>query len=326
MTHPREQFQLFAPPAPPRPDPRPLLPFPPSTTRPLSPGKPRFVRPPKGPGPRRQNERLTPQFQRAARKIDGLEFITDFVDEAIEPDDDFHHTDAQGERTDREVPRTLYLMMTNERALEEIISLFNLWQTDPNAGFQRGYAPLKQVFAHLRDVRRWGPLDRISETGLYNRLLEDIKVIGQSGDVKVEIELVWNSDKAKRDTTQRSIKHILAKSEADIIDTCEIPAVKYHALLAKVPANKLIPLLQNQPEEIELLCADGVLFVSPGCTMSFQADTVGEHRDTAIDENKPAGLPKAALLDGLPLSNHDYLKGRSTIDDPDDVTPASILC
>ena len=359
MTHPRDQFQLFAQPAQPRPDPRPLLPFPPSTTRPLSTGKPRFPPSPKGPGPRRQNERLTPQFQalqqaltaatttlsdstaapdpemmvvfevastidafvRAARKINGLEFITDFVDDAIEPDDDFHYIDAQGERTDREILRTLYLMMTNERALEEIISLFKLWQTDPQAGFQRGYAPLKEVFAHLRDVRRWGPRDRITETGLHDQLLEDINLKGRSGDVKVEIELVWNSDKTKRDTTQRSIEHILAESRADLIDNCEIPAVKYHALLAKIPADELIPLLRDQPEEIELLCADGVLFVSPGYAMSFQAGTVGEQRDTAIDENKPSGLPKAALLDGLPLANHDYLKDRLTVDDPDDITP-----
>lgn len=44
---------------------------------------------------------------------------------------------------------------------------------------------------------------------------------------------------------------------------------------------------------------------------------VTSHGGSPLDLEGPSGDPIVALLDGLPLENHDFLNGRLTVDDPD---------
>ena len=57
-------------------------------------------------------------------------------------------------------------MMSNAEAIEELLRLFTAWQADPSASFAHDVGKFKTAFQQLTAIRRWGPEDRIRETGL----------------------------------------------------------------------------------------------------------------------------------------------------------------
>lgn len=69
-------------------------------------------------------------FQNAINQIDGLEFLTQFSATRSDPDDDFHMTERETGRTDKQVQHSLYLVMSSAKATDELIRLFTLWQQD----------------------------------------------------------------------------------------------------------------------------------------------------------------------------------------------------
>lgn len=118
-------------------------------------------------------------FRNAVQYVDGLEFLSEILDEASEPDDDFHMADRDG-RTDKSVQHSLYLVMSNATAVSQLLSLFQQWQQDPEMKFERGLGRFKSAFAQLRAIRRWGAADRVRETGLLDVWQERLAVVGQS--------------------------------------------------------------------------------------------------------------------------------------------------
>lgn len=60
-------------------------------------------------------------------------------------------------------------MMSNARAVDQMVSLFDHWKKGPKAKFEWGLGKFKGVFSQLVDLRRWGPEDRVRETGLIDR-------------------------------------------------------------------------------------------------------------------------------------------------------------
>lgn len=256
------------------------------------------------------------RFMHAAQKIEGLDFITDFVGDGIDPDEEFYNVDDDGEPTDEPVRQTLYLVMTNVQAIEELVRLFELYQGDKDVKFERGLTPLKNLFDELHTVRRWGAADRVAETGLLTDWQEHLDLIGQHGSVRVEIELVWRAGDGDRGAASTAVQAALGSGT--LISETQLAAIAYHAILADVPASDVVAVLENGPEAIDLLLANDVLFVSPARPMSLITGLGEEHPDLEVDNTAPTEPPVAALLDGLPLANHDVLKGRLTIDDPAD--------
>jgi hypothetical protein len=83
-------------------------------------------------------------FIRAASRIQGLEFIGEEELEPVEEDSE----------------PVLYLMVPNAEALTQILSLWSRWSRGDDLGY--GFAPWRDLFGLLRDLRPWGPLDRLS--------------------------------------------------------------------------------------------------------------------------------------------------------------------
>ena len=188
-------------------DARPLLAFDsPSVGERIKPGAhpPKVV----GPGGRRQGERLSPRFKeltdafeakraelgegtpveadpslvivldlagsveefyKTVNKVGGLEFLAEMVGDTTDPDGDFSIQDRGKERSKKSVEHSLYLVMSNARAVDQMVSLFGRWEKDPKTKFERGLGKFKNVFSQLVDLRRWGPEDRVRETGLIDR-------------------------------------------------------------------------------------------------------------------------------------------------------------
>ena len=339
------------------PDPRPLLAFESPTPVPIPPrgGRGSFPPRPVRPNADQQYRRLSPQFRalqsalaaertaligdtsepdpefivvfeiagtverfmRVAQGIEGFEFLTEWRGDGFEPDDEFYFLDECDNPDDKFVTQTLYLVMTNSRAIDEMVRLFELYQNDRKMKFERGLAPLRNIFDELHTIRRWGPQDRIKETGLLEQWRDEVVTIGNSGTVRVEVELAWSDTREVRAADLASIHAIFDRvANASILHSTAIPEIRYHAVLGELPPTQVEAVLKHGPGAIELLQAKQVLFVRPTVPMSLVAEDGHETALRPWSSKLPSGDPKAALLDGVPLGKHDALMDRLEIDDP----------
>ena len=129
------------------------------------------------PNLRRQQERLNPQFQRlqdafenrrvslqnnpdgiepelalvivtvgssanflsAVKRIEGLEWLAETGLDGIEPDDDFFDQDNRK----KELSGKYYCIMSDQRALKEMVSIWERYQANPDRNLRRGSLPSK---------------------------------------------------------------------------------------------------------------------------------------------------------------------------------------
>lgn len=258
-------------------------------------------------------------FRNAINRIDGLEFLSELLGDQSDADDDFHMVEREAGRTNKPVAHSLYLVMSNIKAIGELLRLFALWQEDPSASFEHGLGKFKAAFQQLTAIRRWGPDDRIQETGLREQWQETLDVIGQSvSNVTVEVELWYRRDASKRATAQAHVSQIVTAAGGRILDRSQISEISYHALLAEIPIQQVHSVLNDGAASIRLLTTDEVMFVSPFTAMNVAPATLQPVTQIQLPSRaRVTGLPRIALLDGLPFQNHDALAGRLVVDDPD---------
>lgn len=262
-------------------------------------------------------------FHHAVKRVEGLEFLAEMAGDDAEPDDEFYMTAPKTGRTNKPVPHSLYLVMSNARAIDQLLSLFKRWQEDPKTTFEHGLGKFKDVFAQLVDLRRWGPEDRVRETGLLDHWHETIAVIGQShsSPVRVEIELWYHHDRGRRAAAERAVTQILDDCGGRLVSRARIEEIGYHALLAELPRQQVEEVVRRGPQAIRLLTAEHVMFVSPFTPMSVSSPLPSETGSASFPAEGPSDRkPRIALFDGLPFQNHDALAGRLIVDDADDVT------
>ena len=260
------------------------------------------------------------EFYKAVNKVEGLEFLAEMAGDTTDPDDDFYIQDRGKKRSKKSVEHSLYLVMSNARAVDQMVSLFDHWKKGPKAKFEWGLGKFKGVFSQLVDLRRWGPEDRVRETGLIERWQETLDIVGDSqSSVRVEVELWYRNDRGQRQASEQEIRTIIADSGGRVVNRAKIEEIGYHALLAELPRQQVETVVQKGPQAIRLLMAEDVMFVSPFEPMSVKAapsvpGSEFSFPPVALKDNKP----RIALLDGVPFQNHDALAGRLSIDDPDD--------
>jgi len=259
------------------------------------------------------------EFHKAVNKVEGLEFLAEMAGDEIDPDDDFYKLDSNQERSNSSVEHSLYLVMSNARAVDQMVSLFGRWKEDPSTKFEWGLGRFKGVFSQLLDLRRWGPEDRVRETGLVERWQETLDIVGNSlSSVRVEIELWYRSDRGQRQASEQGIREIIARCGGKVIHQAKVEEIGYHALLAELPRQQVEAVVRQGPQAIRLLMAEDVMFVSPFEPMSVNTvpSVLGSELSfppVTLKDDKP----RIALLDGVPLQNHDALAGRLSIDDPE---------
>ena len=266
-------------------------------------------------------------FCNAINRIEGLEFLSEFIGDDTEPDDDFYTKDKEGCKTDAPVLHSLYLAMSNMAAIEELLQLFEKWKSDPKVTLDWGLSKFKEMFQQLVAIRHWGPQDRIQETGLYEEWKERLEVIGNSQSfVQVEVELWYRQDKIKQIKAEEIVRNNVSNVAGKVISRALIPEINYHALLVELPIQQVELFLAEGAESVQLLTVDEIMFVSPYRPMALgwqDNDSIADDdliRGIALNEGERVqGKPRVALLDGLPVSNHGALRGRLIIDDPDDL-------
>ena len=262
-------------------------------------------------------------FVNAVRRVEGLEWLAESAVDEIEPS--FGFEDA--EDADRPLNGQLFLIMTNQVALGQLLGLFQIWVADQDASFPYGLAKWKTVFAQLRTIRNWNVMDRTSMTGVLRDWMDRLRA-GLVDTVPFEAELWFRRSSNRRRQAAQHIRQIIESSGGSIVQQCVISEIGYHAILGRMPASDVEQIVENP--EVRLLQCEEVMFFRPvgQCSAYSPEDAEVECRvplsshagDNDGSADLPKGDPVVALLDGLPLDRHQVLDGRLLLDDPDDYT------
>lgn len=252
-------------------------------------------------------------FANAVAKIPGLEWMGEIEAEEITPDEDFYND----EKPEKKLSGRLYLIMSNQTALTQMLSLWTQYKADTSMAFERGVTKFRDVFLHLKDIRRWGIEDRLAEREVFDIWQENLK-FGADRNVRFEAELWFRGSVDKRSESESIVAGLIQDLGGSVISQCVIPSIAYHSVLGEIPAHTALQILKHP--EVDLIKCENIMFFRPTGQMATGKELVeGDIIDcTASAENQPTGDPIVAVFDGLPLANHRLLAGRLIVDDPDD--------
>lgn len=255
-------------------------------------------------------------FYTAVKHCEGLEWMFDQDCDEFDPDDDFYEVDNNtGERTDKKLGGKLYCVMSNQQAINQMLSLWQRYIDGETAVFQRGFAGIRNVFTNIKNIRKWNAQDRIAETYALEYWEESLSSDGTI-PVPFEIEIFYRSEAEKRRMSVETITYEVKQLSGKVHQECIIEDISYHALLVDLPRNSIERLVNNY-ENINLAQVDDVMFFRPTCQSIFPAEVETEIIDTQGEFAAPTAPPLIALLDGMPLQNHVILQNRVIVDDPD---------
>lgn len=252
------------------------------------------------------------KFANAVKRIDGLEWMGEIEIDEITPDEEFYDET----KPDKDLSGRLYLVMTNQQALEQMLSLWRRYQENPAMEFEHGLTKFRDVFLHLRSIRRWDIQDRLHETGIIDIWREEIEDDG-SRVITFEAELWFRGNNELRAVSASQVTNLVQQAGGRILNQSVIEGIAYQGLLAELPANAIRAIVENPTTE--LVKCENVMFFRPvGQMMVGDKSPEGDVEIAQIEEMPlPTGDPVVALFDGVPLANHRLLAGRLVVDDPD---------
>jgi hypothetical protein len=252
-------------------------------------------------------------FYKAVHQIRGLEWMGEFDLEELAPGEGFYFEDD----IEKSLPGRVYLVLHNQEGLGQLRSLWEAFQKNPDQPqFSRRRAKFSNLFKQLRDIHPWGPTDRLRETGLLGDWQE--RVADGQEVMRVELELWAHKTTWTRSRVESWVSTLIERQGGRVLGRCDATeTIAYHAVLAELPILAIEQILQDPT--VELADCEQVMFFRPAGQILFEPppSAIGTASASAPDSGVQAGAPIAALLDGLPLGNHEWLAGRLIIDDPE---------
>lgn len=222
--------------------------------------------------------------------------------------------DIVAESKNKGISGHLYLSMSNKQAIDKLLSLWNQWDT-ADRNLPRGYAQWAKIFKQVKTIRKWDIQDRLRDTGIIDYWKEEIKdKNGTASKILFEIELWYRNDETKRAEAENKIKELIKSENGDIVTTCAINEIRFHAIKAKLPADSIEKVIKNNYTSI--FSSDEVMFFKPVGQCRVDGYPDGEER--VFESGEVEGEPVVAIFDGAPFANHTLLQNRLIIDDPDD--------
>jgi hypothetical protein len=263
-------------------------------------------------------------FLKAVARIPGLEFMAEYETD-FAADEDFvvqkkGKDKVVRDRPDKIVPGRFYLAMPDMEALSNLLSMWDRWQKGEPLG--RGFAPFSHLFEQLRDLRPWGPLDRIpDETVAFWREQSERN---PDQPVRTEVELWYRNAEARRHQAAQTLQGLITEAGGRVVHEAVISDIAYHGMLIDIPAGDVQNLMSQRT--VRLALADDVMFLRPQSLMQGPLE-VETTTDASVQSATvpPAGRPVAALLDGVPVQAHRLLASRLTLDDPDNLQSRAIV-
>ena len=174
-------------------------------------------------------------FAKAVAKIPGLEWLVEWAEDQIAPDNDFF---IQG-KEDKAFSGRLFLLASNQAALTQLLSLWTRYQNDPAAQFDRGLNKFRNMFGQLRNIRHWSVADRIDlDVRQYwqNCIDDGLQVI------RFEIEAWCFVSQQKNDAARAEIETLVQSLGGRILRRALIGEIAYHGFLVELPAQAVVGL------------------------------------------------------------------------------------
>ncbi|MEH2482044.1 hypothetical protein V1282_005401 [Nitrobacteraceae bacterium AZCC 2146] len=230
-------------------------------------------------------------FAKAIRRVPGLEFIDE--------------EEIKGDAPD-ETP-AVYLLVPDIGALREMLSLWKNWLRGKKP--KRGLTAFRDVFDTLRNLRTWGPQDRILEED--RRDLAD--ELSQTGAVRVEVELVFRFSDGIARRAEDTVREFVIAAGGTVISRSRLTDIAYHALLVELRAEAAQGLIGMAATGIAGL--DPIMHIRPqsvATTIDVAEAVASEAADLPA---RRRGNPILALLDGVPVAAHPLLAGALIVDD-----------
>lgn len=252
------------------------------------------------------------EFIKAVQKIEGLEWLAEW-EHHFEPDNDFY-IEEDGEPSSKILGGRLFLIMSDQRAISELRSLWEIYKRGEKLPF--GKRKFTVLFSQLKNIRLWDITDRFRGTGL--ELDWKDKIEHGAERIRFEIELWFRSNSDKRRENANLVKSLLASHKGTVISESIIPSISYHAILAEAEINIFQDLSNNT--NVQLLRADNVMFFRPVGQALIRLPNGESEIEGGIDNGEEVDTslePIVALFDGVPLANHALLKDRLILDDPE---------
>lgn len=225
--------------------------------------------------------------------------------------------ELEGDEHDSEP--TVYLLVPDAQALGNIASLWKRWINGEDLGL--GFAPWRDVFATLRDIRPWGPEDRVHAEDR-RAIQEEIAELADHDQVRLEIELVFRSSEPRSMELESELSDQVALAKGRIVTRCRIPEIGYHAVLAELTvaeAKQVVSFSQNS-----IAGLDPVMHIrlQSAATTIAVADADDAQTGDAVPAAEHSIL---ALIDGVPVAQHPLLAGTLNLDDLFSLEPQALV-
>ncbi len=258
---------------------------------------------------------------RAVAKIPGLEFLGE-QEFAFDGDERFAALDSKGiRRPEKKVKGRLYLAMPDIVALNQLCSLWKRWEA--GEPMERFFTPFRDLFHQLREVRPWGPKDRITDDGIEDWLHQLEESPGAA--IRMEVEFWFHRTAERRTLASNGVRSLVGDCGGQVLHEACIEEIGYHGMLVELPASEVEVLVRTR--SVKLAVSDAIMHLRPQSLL----EAVGVRDSVEFDGTPPAepmaseAQPIAALFDGVPVQGHELLEGRILLDDPDDLQSQALV-
>ncbi|WP_089215970.1 S8 family peptidase [Sphingopyxis indica] len=242
-------------------------------------------------------------FANAIQRVPGLELVDE---EELSADEE-----------DKEP--VAYLLMPDVEALRQLESLWRRWQ---RGQLVFGETPWRDVFQTLRDLRPWGPQDRVQPIDA-SQLAEEIEGRDEAELVRLEIELIFRVNAAAGARSEDEVRAAIVARGGRMVSRARIDDIAYHALLVDLPVWEVRQIIDQSIEGIAGL--EPVMHIRPQSVATGIETADAEPAAVAAAGDAPLGEPILALLDGVPVAAHPLLARHLALDDAFDLEPGALV-
>ena len=242
-------------------------------------------------------------FVKAINRVPGLELI-----------------DEEELPSDEDKAPVAYLLVPDARALRQIESLWRTWLA--GRPLPDGHTPWRDVFACLRELRPWGPSDRVQPTDV-SILGEEIFGKADGDSIPLEIEIVFRPSADAAATNEANVVRAVATYGGTIVSRAKLDDIAYHALLARLPVAAVRMIIEREPAS--LAGVEQIMYIRP---QSVASDIdVGDAVPLAPIQPTPAVVndPILAVLDGVPMAGHPLLRQHVSVEDIFGLEPNALV-
>lgn len=213
-----------------------------------------------------------------------------------------------------------YLLVPDMRALRQIESLWRTWVA--GRALPQGHTAWRDVFACLRDLRPWGPQDRVQPLDA-SVLADEIDGKADNELVPLEVEIVFRPNADAAALSEATVVRAIDAYGGTIVSRARLNDIAYHAVLTRLPVAAIRTIIERSPGSLAGI--EQVMYIRP-------QSVVGEIDVTDLVPLAPIVPPPAivndpilAVLDGVPMAGHPLLRAHVSVEDLFGLEPNTLV-